>query len=43
MRSIVGLIPLFAVEVIGSRAFKALPEFAERLQYFLHTGPTWRR
>ncbi len=43
VRSIVGLIPLFAVEVIGSRAFKALPEFRERLQYFLHTGRTWRR
>jgi hypothetical protein len=39
VRTIVGLIPLFAVEVIGSRAFKALPEFAERLQYFLHDRP----
>ena len=39
VRSIVGLIPLFAVEVIGSRAFQALPEFSERLQYFLHNRP----
>ena len=39
VRTIVGLIPLFAVEVIGSRAFKALPEFSERLQYFLHDRP----
>ena len=39
VRSIVGLIPLFAVEVIGSRAFKALPAFSERLQYFLNDRP----
>ena len=39
VRSIVGLIPLFAVEVIGGRAFKALPAFAERLQYFLNNRP----
>ncbi|WP_158745134.1 MGH1-like glycoside hydrolase domain-containing protein [Acidisphaera sp. L21] len=39
VRSIVGLIPLFAVEVIGSRAFQALPAFSERLQYFLDHRP----
>ncbi len=39
VRSIVGLIPLFAVEVIGARAFEALPAFAERLQYFLNDRP----
>ena len=39
VRSIVGLIPLFAVEVIGGRAFKALPAFSERLQYFLDDRP----
>ena len=39
VRSVVGLIPLFAVEVIGSRAFQALPEFSERLQYFLSDRP----
>ncbi len=39
VRTIVGLIPLFAVEVIGSRAFEALPEFSERLQFFLDNRP----
>ena len=43
VRTIVGLIPLFAVEVIGSRAFKALPEFSERLQYFLKDRPDLAR
>ena len=43
VRSVVGLIPLFAVEVIGSRAFQALPEFSERLQYFLHDRPDLAR
>ena len=43
VRTIVGLIPLFAVEVIGSRAFKALPEFSERLQYFLNDRPELSR
>ena len=43
VRTIVGLIPLFAVEVIGSRAFKALPEFSERLQYFLNNRPDLAR
>ncbi len=39
VRSMVGLIPLFAVEVIGARAFQALPAFSERLQYFLNDRP----
>jgi hypothetical protein len=39
VRSMVGLIPLFAVEVIGARAFQALPAFSERLQYFLVNRP----
>ena len=39
VRTIVGLIPLFAVEVIGSRAFESLPEFSERLQFFLDNRP----
>lgn len=39
VRSIVGLIPLFAVEVIGSRAFESLPDFSERLQFFLNHRP----
>jgi len=39
VRSIVGLIPLFAVEVIGSRAIDELPEFRERMQYMLLHRP----
>ena len=39
VRSMVGLIPLFAVEVIGSRAFVALPEFAERMATMLNQRP----
>jgi hypothetical protein len=39
VRSIVGLIPLFAVEVIGSRAMTVLPEFRERMQYMLQHRP----
>ena len=39
VRSIVGLIPLFAVEVVGRSAFKALPEFSDRMQWFLESRP----
>jgi hypothetical protein len=39
VRSIVGLIPLFAVEVIGRSAFQALPEFSDRIQSFLGSRP----
>ena len=39
VRSVVGLIPLFAVEVIGGRAFRELPEFRERMQLFLDSRP----
>ena len=39
VRSIVGLIPLFAVEVIGRSAFQALPEFSDRMQSFLESRP----
>ncbi len=39
VRSIVGLIPLFAVEVIGRRAISELPEFGERMQYMLLHRP----
>ena len=39
VRSIVGLIPLFAVEVIGSRALTLLPEFSERMQFMLLHRP----
>ncbi|MEJ1977259.1 MAG: hypothetical protein WDN49_15300 [Acetobacteraceae bacterium] len=39
VRSIVGLIPLFAVGVIGSRVFEMLPDFAERMQFMLDNRP----
>ena len=35
VRSLVGLIPLLAVEVIGSEIIDRLPEFAARLRWFL--------
>jgi hypothetical protein len=39
VRSIVGLIPLYAVEVIESSHFKAMPGFTARLQWFLNYRP----
>jgi hypothetical protein len=37
--SMVGLIPLFAVEVIKDKTLKKLPLFAERMQWFLEHRP----
>jgi hypothetical protein len=39
VRSMVGLIPLFAVEVLGEEIFQSNPEFAERLEWFLQNRP----
>ncbi len=39
VRSVVGLIPLFAVEVIDHELLEALPKFAERLRWFLDYRP----
>ena len=39
VRSMVGLIPLFAVEVLDQELFDAMPEFTERLQWFLKNRP----
>jgi hypothetical protein len=39
VRSMVGLIPLFAVEVLDHEIIKASPEFAERLSWFLNNRP----
>ena len=39
VRSIVGLIPLFAVEVIGNRAMETLTEFRDRMQFMLLHRP----
>jgi Glycosyl hydrolase family 63 C-terminal domain len=39
IRSMVGLIPLFAVEVIDDEILQKLPEFAERLNWLLEKRP----
>ena len=39
IRSMVGLAPLFAVEVIDDHVMQALPEFAKRLNYLLEKRP----
>ncbi len=39
VRSMVGLIPLLAVEVIDPALINALPEFADRLRWFLRYRP----
>ena len=39
VRSMVGLIPLFAVEVLDEKLLEAVPEFTVRLQHFLERRP----
>jgi hypothetical protein len=39
VRSMVGLIPLFAVETLESDHLEALPQFKERLEWFLNYRP----
>jgi len=39
VRSMVGLIPLFAVEVLEPELLKELPEFARRLEWYLNYRP----
>ena len=39
LRSMVGLIPLFAVEVIKDETLKKLPNFARRMEWFLKNKP----
>jgi len=39
VRNMVGLIPLFAVEVIDASLLKELPEFARRLKWYLNYRP----
>lgn len=39
VRSMVGLIPLFAVEVLEEDIFKTMPEFIARVDWFLHSRP----
>jgi hypothetical protein len=39
IRSMVGLIPLFAVEVLDEELFTSMPEFTKRLEWFLQNRP----
>ncbi len=39
VRSIVGLIPLFAIETLQNETYQHLPEFKKRLEYFLKERP----
>lgn len=39
VRSMVGLIPLYAIEIIKSEVYEKLPEFRERLEFFLRERP----
>lgn len=39
VRSMVGLIPLFAVEVLDEELFRSNPEFTKRLEWFLDNKP----
>ena len=39
VRSMVGLIPLFAVEVLDQELFDSMPEFTTRLEWFLRNRP----
>lgn len=43
LRSMVGLIPLFAVEVLDSSVFTRLPQFTARLRWFLDHRPKLAR
>ncbi|MDQ1747844.1 MAG: hypothetical protein QOD07_2107 [Frankiaceae bacterium] len=43
VRSMVGLLPLCAVLAIDEDTLRALPEFEERMHWFLHNKPQWCR
>ncbi|HET7238024.1 MAG TPA: hypothetical protein VFI76_03295, partial [Terrimicrobiaceae bacterium] len=43
VRSMVGLIPLYAVEVLGPETLEKAPEFARRLKWFLNYRPDLAR
>ena len=42
LRSIVGLIPLLAVEIIEPETLEALPDFARRLEWFIDNRPEFK-
>ena len=39
VRSMVGILPLFAVETIDSKVWDALPNFKERVEWFMKHRP----
>ncbi|RED97488.1 MGH1-like glycoside hydrolase domain-containing protein [Marinoscillum furvescens] len=39
VRSMVGLIPLFAIEILKAEVYNKLPEFREKLEFFLKERP----
>ena len=39
VKSMVGLIPLFAIEILNSDVYNSLPEFREKLEFFLKEQP----
>jgi hypothetical protein len=41
VRSFVGLIPLFGVEVVGQKTMDRLPKFKARLDWFVKYRPKW--
>ncbi len=43
VRSMVGLIPLFAVETLDPETLKQLPEFKKRMEWFIQNRPDLRR
>ncbi len=43
VRSMVGLIPLFAIETIEPETLKALPAFKQRLEWFIENRPDLRQ
>jgi hypothetical protein len=43
VRSLVGLIPLFAVEILEPDVVKRLPGFARRMQWFIDNHPEFRK
>jgi len=43
VRSMVGLIPLFAVETLEPEILQLLPNFKERLEWFIQNKPSFRR
>ena len=40
VRSMVGLIPLFAVETLEPELLDQLPDFKRRMEWFIKIGPT---